>query len=90
MNVFNAYYVGVVRALGAFNASGRVSNAGVGNAGESIRAFSWQFLSTAHISLTAVKKTPCTFRSAFNGLGNAEFSTFSIDAHFYRQASAFV
>ena len=74
--------------LGAFNASGRVSNAGVCNAGESIRAFSHSS-STAFITLPAIK-TPCTYRSAFNGLENAEFSTFSIDAHFYRQASALI
>ena len=53
MNVFNACYVGVFRALGAFKAYGRVRKAG-----ESIRAFS-QSSSTAYISLAAVK-TPCT------------------------------
>ena len=69
------------RALGACNASGRVSNAG-----ESIRAFS-QSSSTAYrpISLTALK-TLYTSHSAFKGLRKAEFSTFSIDAHFYKRS----
>ena len=38
MNVFNAYYVSVVRALDAFNASVRVSNADVRGAGESVQS----------------------------------------------------
>ena len=63
--------VNVAAELPRFQRSYRIalSNAGVGNAGESIRAFSHSS-STAYISLTVVK-TPCTYPSAFNGLENA-------------------